>query len=119
MPAEESLFRVLQPYDPREGMLLRHAATRADKSESTVKNWCRDRGIGRRVAGGVWIVSRVALEMLLADDDAALFCYHYGDRSDPIVQRYFVLTGVPFRNPAVCQTLPKTTFLANSTEIAG
>ncbi len=96
-PPEDPIFIVLTPYDPREGMTLKQAADRAGKSETTVKNWCLNRGIGRRVAGGVWVVSRPALEMLLDDDHAALLAYHSGDRSPTSpVRMYFERTKVPY-----------------------
>ncbi len=94
---EDPIFVVLTPYDPREGMTLKQAAARAGKSGTTVKNWCLNRGVGRRVAGGVWVVSKPALEMLLDDDHAALLAYHAGDRSPGSAARhYFERTRVPY-----------------------
>jgi hypothetical protein len=93
--AEELHFTVLVPFDPRESMTLAQAAKRSAKSESTVRGWCINRGIGRRVAGGVWHVSKPALEMLLDGDAAALAAYHSGDRSAEVVRQYFERTGVP------------------------
>lgn len=105
---EDSNFVVLTPYDPREGMSLRRAAERAGKSETTVKNWCLNRGIGRRVAGGVWVVSRPALEMLLDDDHAALLAYHAGDRSPgSTVRKYFERTRVPYGQSAATPQKPQ------------
>ena len=37
--------------------------------------WCVEHGIGRRVAGGTWKVSKVALAMLLDGDLEALAAY--------------------------------------------
>lgn len=97
-PSEQPNVIVLTPYDPREGMSLKQAAARAGKSETTVKNWCLNRGIGRRVAGGVWVVSKPALEMLLDDDHASLAAYHSGDFSPTsLVHIYFQRTNVPTR----------------------
>lgn len=98
-PPETQIFTVLTPYDPREGMTLKQAAARAGKSETTVKNWCLKRGIGRRVAGGVWVISKPALEMLLDDDHAALLAYHTGDRTGSEVRMYFERTGAPLAKP--------------------
>lgn len=92
MPAEEPNFIVLVPYDPREACSLAQAARRAGKSQSTVRGWCLNHGIGRRVAGGIWSVSKPALEMLLDGDQAALRAYHNGDRSGALVQKYFQRT---------------------------
>jgi hypothetical protein len=73
--AEKSHLKVLTPYDPREGISLAAAANRAGKSESTLRNWCVQHGLGRRVGGGVWVVSQVALAMFLDDDRNALVAY--------------------------------------------
>ena len=70
-------------------MSLRDAARHAGKSESTVRNWCIEHNIGRRVGGGVWMVSRVALQMHLDGHREALSAYLRGDRSGPIVASYF------------------------------
>src|SRR5215213_6867943 len=74
---------VLVPYDKREGMTLREAAKLAGKSEGTVRTWCQQYDIGRRVAGGPWCVSRVALA-----------AYHAGDRHGPLVASYFERLGL-------------------------
>lgn len=99
-PPEEPNFIVLVPYDPREACTLAQAARRAGKSESTVRNWCVNRGIGRRIAGGTWSVSRPALEMLLDGDEAALLAYHNGDRLGPLVRGYFERAGLSSNNKA-------------------
>lgn len=64
-------WKTLVPSDRREGFSLKKAAEIAAKSESTIRTWCQRHGIGRRVAGGAWVVSRVAFRMLLDGDDAA------------------------------------------------
>jgi hypothetical protein len=56
---EATTWRVLVPYDVREGIDLAGAAKRAGKSPTTIRNWCNQHGLGRRV--GVWVVSKVAL----------------------------------------------------------
>nr|WP_312016088.1 helix-turn-helix domain-containing protein [Bradyrhizobium sp. JYMT SZCCT0428] len=86
---EEPNFCVLIPYDPREGTSLKEAAARAGKSDSTLRNWCEQHGLGRRVGGSVWVVSKPALEMFLDGDLAALAAYHQGDRDSPLVAPYF------------------------------
>jgi hypothetical protein len=93
--AEESHLKVLTPYDPREGIGLKEAAARAGKSETTLRNWCTQHGLGRRVGGGVWVVSKVALAMFLDDDRKALIAYLAGDRSTSLVKQYFDRGGVP------------------------
>jgi hypothetical protein len=48
---------------------------------SELRNWCEVHGLGRRVGGGTWSVSKVALTMFLDGDEKALLVYHAGDRS--------------------------------------
>ncbi|MET4512593.1 hypothetical protein ABIB81_001903 [Bradyrhizobium sp. I1.7.5] len=91
---EDSYLKVLTPYDPREGISLKEAAARAGKSESTLRNWCVQHGLGRRVGGGVWVVSKVALGMFLDGDRRALAAYLAGDRSSSLVKEYFERVGV-------------------------
>jgi Helix-turn-helix domain len=80
--------KVLIPFNLEEAIPLKEAAARAGRSESTIKNWCRDHHIGRRV-GGVWMVSRVALSMFLDGDRKALIAYLSGERSSDRVKPYF------------------------------
>jgi hypothetical protein len=98
--AEESAWRVLTPYDPREGISLAAAAKRAGKSETTIRNWCPQHGLGRRVGGGVWVVSQVALAMFLDGDTSALAAYHSGDHSSSEVSQYFERFGLPRPKPS-------------------
>jgi hypothetical protein len=87
----------LIPYDKREGIPLNVAAERAGKSPGTIRNWCIEHGIGRRVGGGQWIVSKVALAMFLDGDDEALCLYRAGDRSEQCVVAYFRREGLEAR----------------------
>lgn len=84
----------LIPYDKREGIPLNVAAERAGKSPGTIRNWCIEHGIGRRVGGGQWIVSKVALAMFLDGDEVALVAYKKGDRSSDRVVAYFRREGL-------------------------
>ena len=86
--------QVLVPFDKRESMSLAEAAKLAGRSQSTIKSWCQQRDIGRRVAGGPWCVSRVALAMLLDGDAAALAAYHAGNRHSLQVAAYFQRLGL-------------------------
>src|SRR6266478_1921660 len=79
----------LIPYDRREGFSLGEAAHLAGKSVCTIRNWCLQHGLGRRVGGGTWVVIKVALAMFLDDDMVALASYQSGDRSSPLVAPYF------------------------------
>lgn len=84
----------LIPYDRREGIPLNVAAERAGKSPGTIRNWCIEHGIGRRVGGGQWIVSKVALAMFLDGDEEALRRYRSGDRITDRVVAYFRREGL-------------------------
>ncbi|MGJ0454170.1 MAG: hypothetical protein ACR65T_13225 [Methylocystis sp.] len=86
--------QVLIPYDKREAITLRQAALLAGRSESTLRNWCQTHYIGRRVAGGPWMVSRPALQMFLDDDARALRAYLAGDRESELVISYFRRAGL-------------------------
>ncbi len=97
---EHSHLKVLTPYDPREGISLAAAAKRAGKSETTIRNWCPQHGLGRRVGGGVWVVSQVALAMFLDGEIVALAAYHSGDHSSPAVAQYFERFGLPAPKPS-------------------
>jgi hypothetical protein len=87
-------WSILVPFDRREGLSLKKAAEIAGKSETTIRTWCQRHGIGRRVVGGVWVVSRVALRMLLDGDDAALRAYLDGVRTTEPVAIYFRKLGL-------------------------
>jgi hypothetical protein len=82
--------RVLIPFDSREAVSLPKAAKIADKSESTIRFWCRaPLPIGRRI-GGAWAVSRVALAMWLEGDLDGLAAYLDGVRAEyePVARYY-------------------------------
>jgi hypothetical protein len=86
--------QILIPYDLREAITLRQAAEIAGRSESTLRSWCQCHCVGRRVGGGPWLVSRVALAMCLDDDARALRAYLTGDRESDLVAPYFRRAGV-------------------------
>jgi hypothetical protein len=90
----ERRWSTLVPFDRREGLSLKKAAELAGKSEATLRAWGQRDGVGRRVAGGTWVVSRVALRMLLDGDDAALRAYLDGDRKTDLVARYYRRLGL-------------------------
>jgi hypothetical protein len=92
IPTEETAARsprVLIPFDKREAISLPIAATTASKSERTVRNWCVQFAVGRRI-GGHWAVSRVALAMYLEGNEDALAAYHDGARAEygPVADYY-------------------------------
>lgn len=86
--------KILSPFDRRECLSLKEAAGIAGKSESTMRGWCEEHGLGRRVGGGTWSVSKVALAMFLDGDAKALRAYHAGDRSNEPVSVYFRRLGL-------------------------
>jgi hypothetical protein len=92
--AEPQVCLTLIPYDKREGMTLAEAAGVAGKSPGTIRNWCVQHDLGRRVGGGTWVVSKVALAMFLGGDVKALRAYHGGERTDPCVIAYFERLGL-------------------------
>ena len=55
--------QILSPFDKRECISLKQAADVAGKSESTMRGWAEEHGLGRRIGGGTWSISRVALAM--------------------------------------------------------
>lgn len=85
--------KILSPFDKRECISLKEAANIAGKSESTVRGWCEVYGLGRRIGGGTWSVSKVALAMFLDGDLKALRAYHSGDRTGEMVKSYFEQAG--------------------------
>lgn len=77
----QSAPRCLIPFDRREGISIEEAAEIAGKSVRTMWLWCEQHRIGRRVGGGPWVVSVVALRMLLDDDLPSLKAYLRGNRT--------------------------------------
>jgi hypothetical protein len=86
--AEVSTLRISEPQG------LKEAADVAGKSESTMRVWVEEHGLGRRIGGGTWSVSRVALAMLLDGQERALRAYHASDRETELVVDYFVRVGL-------------------------
>jgi hypothetical protein len=84
----------LKPHIRGEAISVKEAMKIAGRSESTVRNWSKERGIGRRIAGGKWDISRVALTMLLDGDEVALKLYLTGDRTSEGVKSYFDRCGI-------------------------
>lgn len=80
---------------PGEIIGIKHAAHHAGRSVKTLRRWCHEYGIGRQPGGGGPLqVSAPALEMLLAEDFAALELLRAGRRDLPEVQRYFAHLGI-------------------------
>jgi hypothetical protein len=64
--------KILIPFDKRECISLKQAAAIAGRSQSTMRSWCEVNGLGRRIGGGTWSVSKLALAMFLDGDRKAL-----------------------------------------------
>src|ERR1700722_14555022 len=86
--------KILVPFDKRECISLKEAADIAGRSESTMRNWCDEYGLGRRIGSGPWSVSKAALAMHLDGDRKALRAYHAGDRTSNLVAPYFERAGL-------------------------
>jgi hypothetical protein len=97
--------KILTPFDKRECLSLKQAADIAGKSESTMRGWCEQHGLGRRVGGGTWSVSKVALAMFLDGDAKALRAYHSGDRTSELVMQYYKRVVVSRCEKALQRTL--------------
>jgi hypothetical protein len=89
---------VMTPFNSDEAMTLHQAAFRAGKCQNTIRNWCEGEGLGRRI-GGKWYVSKVALELWLDGETAALARYLQGDRGDRVVVAYFRKFGLTPQDP--------------------
>jgi hypothetical protein len=91
---------ILAPFDARESLSIAVAAKLSGKAPNTIRLWAERYGIGRKI-GGDWHISRVALQIFLDGDTAALNAYHAGNRTDPAVRSYFerVGCGVLLHNP--------------------
>jgi hypothetical protein len=96
---------ILHPYNPAEAINITVAASRAGKCDRTIRNWCLDHQIGRRIAGR-WAVSAVALDMLLAGDEDSLHAYLAGDRSSAHVVSYYIARSIP--RPSLLETFTPT-----------
>jgi hypothetical protein len=84
---------ILVPFDKRECISLKQAADIAGKSESTMRAWAEEHGLGRRIGDGIWSVSLVALAMFLDGNRNALRAYHQGDRVSEAVLAYYRRAG--------------------------
>jgi hypothetical protein len=82
--------RALIPFNFKEAVSVKEAASIAGRSQRTIRRWTMEFGIGRRIAGGNWAVSRVALAMLLDGDHDALIGYCNGARAqfEPVARHF-------------------------------
>jgi hypothetical protein len=85
---------ILRPFDAAEAIRVNIAARLAGVAPRTIQHWCTVHRIGRRIGGGHWRVSRVALAMHLDGDQEALRLYLGGDRVSTRVAAYFRRAGL-------------------------
>jgi hypothetical protein len=85
---------VLVPYHREEAMSVNEAAEFAGRSPSTIRAWCEEYPIARKIVAGNWAISRVALHMLLNEDWPALAAYNKGERTSSPVAPYFARFGL-------------------------
>jgi hypothetical protein len=79
----------LVPFHAAEGLTSKQAVEVAGKKERTLRNWCVEHGIGRRVGGGTWVVSKVAPQMLLdGDRDASYRDFGVRPSFEPVRKYY-------------------------------
>jgi hypothetical protein len=86
--SESDGLKILVPYVAAEAIELTVAAKVTGRSAGTIRGWCLKYGIGRRIVGGPWQVSRLALQMLLDGNTKALLAYQTGDRHGDLVAPY-------------------------------
>lgn len=79
-----------------EVVSIKRAAAHAGRSVDTVRRWYHDHGIGRQAGPSAPVeISIVGLEMVMHGDWPALDALRAGDRSSPLVSRYFEFLGLP------------------------
>ena len=91
---DEPSPHVLRPFDRREAMSIARAAEMIGYSPATMRRLVARYDLGRRIGGGNWKVSRVALRTFVENDPEALAAYHDGRRDDPVEQRYLEAVGI-------------------------
>ncbi|MBB5754626.1 hypothetical protein [Prosthecomicrobium pneumaticum] len=78
-----------------ETVSVKVAAHLVGRDEKTIRAWGRRFGIGAQVGPrGRLSINRVGLEMVAHGDMLALAKLRAGDRSDPVVARYFEHVGI-------------------------
>lgn len=85
----DELPSTLIPYDAREAISVRAAAKQSGRCPATIKAWCHNYHIGRRVMGGNLEISRPALAMAQEGQWKILDLYLAGDRSSPEICRFY------------------------------
>ena len=84
---------VLRPYIPEEAVSGRMAAKYANVTPQTIASWAEKHNIGRVILRKL-VISRVALQALLEDEQELLSAYLSGDRESPSVRRMYARLGI-------------------------
>ena len=100
---EES--QVLRPYTRAESRSTEEAAAFCGRTRRTMRNWCVQHNLGRRI-GGVWAMSIVALDLFLSGEHEAHRLYLRGDRQSPAIAAAYARHGVPLPNHSGNRGLP-------------
>ncbi|TCN30135.1 hypothetical protein [Sinorhizobium americanum] len=78
-----------------ETLNLKAAVHVSGRSEKTIRNWCKEFGIGSQACpGGPLEISAPALEMVRRGDIPALELLREGRRDHPRVRRYYDFLGL-------------------------
>jgi hypothetical protein len=93
-PSQDIRPQTLTPFWPEEAFTVKEAGFLTRKSDGTIRSWCQNNFLGRRVGGGSWLVSKVALAAFLDGDKQALNLYLRGDRTSPAVVKYYERLGI-------------------------
>jgi hypothetical protein len=84
----------LVPFDPREAMTVEAAAKIAGRDTRTIRYWCAASGIGRRIAGGHWAVSRPLFFMRIENRHRELAVFFDGLPLTQVHVEYFERFGL-------------------------
>jgi hypothetical protein len=77
-----------------EEINIKAACHRTGKTDKTIRQWCRDYGIGGAMPGSPLRISAPALLMVFHGDVAALELLREGKRNHPRVRRYYDEFGI-------------------------
>ncbi|MCJ2041027.1 hypothetical protein MKK55_19035 [Methylobacterium sp. J-059] len=84
---------VLRPYIPGEALSSRSAAKFAGVTPQTIAAWAEKHKIGRVIQRKL-VISRIALQALLEDEQEILSAYLSGDRESPNVRLMYTRLGI-------------------------
>jgi hypothetical protein len=89
-------LKILDPYHGLEAITIPAAESLTGIPARTLRRWCVKYRIGRRVGGykRPWMLSKVALAIVLARDWGALAAYHRGMRTEEPVANYYRAAGL-------------------------